>query len=582
MGGDIPCRLLGLIAMHSTLRKLKSFAAPVLLGVAGAAIVPLTLWLSGAPFSGLALALGGVYGLVSAILLGLWAIRQGVRPSMRLRETIRASLLDGDLSRRAAPDGMLAPVADEYNAMLSSFQGIVGRIVFNAEQVEETAKRLIEDAGNTVSGSEQQHTAAASVAQEATSMADGITRIAQNTEETTQIARAAMDQSSHGVTVVERVASEITRLVDSVEQASASVAALGQRSDAISSIVSTIHDIADQTNLLALNAAIEAARAGEQGRGFAVVADEVRKLAERTALSTREIGALISAIQDEIQHAIATINEGRDQAKTSASLASETAGALAAIKQGAENTLGQVTSISNTIAEQKGQAQHIARQAQDIIALSERNTEGARHTQDAAGRLNYLATNLAEVGNVFRLGKAGEAAHRLHTSMPDVVRKVSTDVSQALETALDRGLLSEEDLFDLTHTPIPNTRPEKYHTRSDQILDRVLPSVQEPALEQCHEATYVIAVDRKGYCPTHNKRFTQPLTGDAERDKVGNRTKRIFADPVGKRCGAHTQPFLIQTYRRDTGEIMHDISAPIYVRGRHWGGVRIGYVTEEN
>lgn len=582
MGRDFPCRRYGPNVMRSASRKLKSFAVPVAVGLSAAAAPPLTQWISGMPFSAAALTLGIFYGVASAGVLGFWAIRQGVKPSMRLRETIRASLLDGDLSRRAAPDGMLAPVADEYNAMLSSFQGIIGRIVFNAEQVEETAKRLIEDAGNTVSGSEQQHAAATSVACEATSMADGIARIAQNTEETTQIARAAMDHSTHGVAVVERVATEITRLVNSVEQASASVAALGQRSDAISAIVSTIHDIADQTNLLALNAAIEAARAGEQGRGFAVVADEVRKLAERTALSTQEIGTLISAIQKEIQHAIATIGEGRDQAKNSATLASETAGALVEIKQGAENTLGQVTSISATIAEQKGQAQHIARQAQDIITLSERNTEGARHTQDAAGRLNYLATNLAEVGNVFRLGKAGEAAHRLHSSMPDVVLKVCADVRQAMETALDRGLLSVDDLFDLTHTPIPNTRPEKFHTRSDQILDRVLPAVQEPALEQCREATYVIAVDRKGYCPTHNKRFTQPLTGDEEKDKVGNRTKRIFSDPVGKRCGAHTQPFLIQTYRRDTGEIMHDISAPIYVRGRHWGGVRIGYVTEKD
>ncbi len=77
--------------------------------------------------------------------------------------------------------------------------------------------------------------------------------------------------------------------------------------------------------------------------------------------------------------------------------------------------------------------------------------------------------------------------------------------------------------------------------------------------------------------PTHNKRFSLPLTGDYDKDFVGNRSKRVFDDPVGKQCGKHEMPFLIQTYRRDTGEIMHDISAPVYVNGRHWGGFRIGY-----
>jgi methyl-accepting chemotaxis protein len=107
-----------------------------------------------------------------------------------------------------------------------------------------------------------------------------------------------------------------------------------------------------------------------------------------------------------------------------------------------------------------------------------------------------------------------------------------------------------------------------------------LPPLQEPLLDQQHELIYAIACDTGGYVPTHNKRFTQPLTGDEAKDNLGNRTKRVFGDLVGKRCGAHEAPFLLQTYRRDTGEIVHDISAPVYVKGRHWGGFRIGYRTE--
>ena len=108
----------------------------------------------------------------------------------------------------------------------------------------------------------------------------------------------------------------------------------------------------------------------------------------------------------------------------------------------------------------------------------------------------------------------------------------------------------------------------------------MLPSIQEPLIERNKVITYAIACDTGGYVPTHNNRFCQPLTGDEKRDFAGNRTKRIFSDTVGKRCGTHEVPFLLQTYRRDTGEIMHDISAPIYVKGKHWGGFRIGYRTE--
>ena len=145
---------------------------------------------------------------------------------------------------------------------------------------------------------------------------------------------------------------------------------------------------------------------------------------------------------------------------------------------------------------------------------------------------------------------------------------------------MGRSEIKLEDLFDQNYQPIPNTKPQKFHTRFDALADKLLPAIQEPYLDRHKEIAYAIACDRSGYVPTHNNRFCQALTGDEKRDFVGNRTKRIFSDPVGRRCGAHQQPFLIQTYRRDTGEIMHDISAPVFIQGRHWGGVRIGYRTE--
>ena len=555
-------------------------AYPVLTGLASGASGFLAILASGGSFgtAGILTSLG--LGLVVGIAIEIHYRTSIQQPRDRLRKTIRATVADGDLSRRAEVDGPTGPVSADFNELLGSFQGIVGRVIFNSEQVDAAAKKLINEASSTVDGSEQQHQAAASAAEAAESMASSIAGLAETTEDTTRIAQSAREHSQHGAKIVRQASEEIGVLAQTVENSATVVSALGQRSEAISAIVNTIHEIADQTNLLALNAAIEAARAGEQGRGFAVVADEVRKLAERTTAATAEIGGLINAIQSEIHNAIDSIRAGSEQARNGSELASQAAEALTHINEGAAETLDKIRLIAATMTEQSTQARHIAEQAGDIINLATRNTTAARTTLAEANQLNYLATNLAEIGTVFKLGASGEAARRIHNTMPDQIKELADSVSRAMEEAVNRKTIVLDDLFDQNYVPIPNTKPQKFSTKFDALMDRILPGLQEPVLNKGKEVAYAIAIDRSGYVPTHNNRFCQPLTGDEAKDMVGNRTKRLFSDPVGKRCGTHEQPFLIQTYRRDTGEIMHDISAPVYVQGRHWGGVRIGYKTE--
>lgn len=149
-------------------------------------------------------------------------------------------------------------------------------------------------------------------------------------------------------------------------------------------------------------------------------------------------------------------------------------------------------------------------------------------------------------------------------------------VGRVLEEAIDNGVFSVKDAFDTNYVLIPGFDPEKYHTKYDSYLDKAILAPEDEFLKD-DSVVYAVAVDSNGYLPTHNTRYQQPITGDKQRDLVGNRTKRIFNDPIGIKAAQNTKPEFQQVYHRDTGVTMWDISSPIYVKGKHWGGFRIGF-----
>ena len=549
-----------------------------------AAVATFAGWLGFEVLGGGSFGWGGalILSVVVALLLSL-VIQKGLaRRLNELRRVIARMYLSGDLTERASVAGCdeIATTAAEFNKLIESFQTIIGKVFFNSFEIGRASQQLIGEANRVASGSSQQRDAALAAAMAMTDLTENMNLVSSNASETAGISATSNTLSAEGVIIARSASSEMERIAGSVAQSALVVGALGERSKAISGIVQTIREIADQTNLLALNAAIEAARAGEQGRGFAVVADEVRKLAERTSQATREISQMIGAIQGETQSAIISIEAGTGQAKSGADLAQQAADSLERINSGARDTMEKVDAIATAVAQQSRTGNDIAAHVCNIMDMAETNSASAEKALEEARQLEYLANNLKEIGNVFKLGAAGDKAVETHAKMPEIVKRAAESIGQILNKALDSGRIKMEDLFDDKYQPIPNTKPQKYKTRFDGFTDQVLLPLQEQLVESHKWLVYAITCDRKGYVPTHNRRFSQPLTGDEKLDFVNNRTKRMFDDPVGKRCGDHELPFLLQTYRRDTGEIMHDISAPVYVGGRHWGGFRIGYKTE--
>ncbi|MCB1953342.1 MAG: methyl-accepting chemotaxis protein, partial [Rhodocyclaceae bacterium] len=471
--------------------------------VAAAASVAISM-AAGAPLGVTLIAGHGLVGLVVVgVLAGLLKARF-LMPLDALQAAFARMYRDGDLSQRVQlGGGPVGACAERFNELIGSFQGIVGKVIFDADRVAEAADKLSVHAGKVAEGSRTQRIESETMVQSIEEMTAGVNAVAEHAGQTAQNAQQARELSMEGGRIVSEASNEIERIAKSVEQSAQVIAALGERSEAISGIVKVIREIADQTNLLALNAAIEAARAGEQGRGFAVVADEVRKLAERTSTATTEISAMIEAIQVETRTAIGSIKAGSDQARSGAELARQAADSLDKINRGATETMEKIDAIAVAITQQSRVADGVVSNVREIMVMVERNTEGASATLNEAQRLESLAVNLHEISKVFRLGATGEAAMKIHAQMPDLAKAAAAKVAAAFEQAVNNKRITAEALFDRKYDPIPNTKPQKFSSRYDKLADEILPSIQEPVLKEYSQVAYAISIDSKAYVPTH-------------------------------------------------------------------------------
>ena len=338
------------------------------------------------------------------IIASIISIALGIFVALRLTGDIKKPLAQavetmgrmskGDLSVAIETDRQ-----DEIGIMLTALHGmatnlkkLIGEIKMTTESLASGSTQLSANSEEISRNMEEQSGRASQIATSAEQMSQTVLDVAKNAAIIAESARNASEKAKAGEAAVNKSIAESTAISQTVNASASVMKNLGEKSAQIGEIILVINDIADQTNLLALNAAIEAARAGEQGRGFAVVADEVRKLAERTAKATSEIGAMIRSVQDEVNEATTSMDNATKRVDTGVAMSSEAGSTLREIVSSVDTLQDMVQQIASATEEMSSVAEHISGDVQSIA-------NGANEISSGSGQIAQTSSDIARQGS---------------------------------------------------------------------------------------------------------------------------------------------------------------------------------------
>ena len=390
------------------------------------------------------------------------------------------------------------------------------------------------------------------------------------------------------VTANERMRVEARQTAETARGARASVerslgAAVGQIETGLSAVGQSLGDaleatnqiaqVAAQTRMVALNAAIQAAHAGNEGKSFAVVASAVRDLAEEIQGSSKTIAATLGDLAATIR-TLASKDVAKAHPGHPAGLRESVDTALAQFREDFDDVASRIERLAESAAANVDSCtrvdESVRSMAEEVSGLATSIDSAAKKSE----RLLGISERLIEV-------TANSGALTDDTPFIDCALEVGAEMSRLLSEAVAAGEISVADLFDENYRPVPATTPQQHLTQFVALTDRLFTPLQESVLEWSNRVTFCAAVDRNGFLPTHNQKYSKPQRADAEWNAANCRNRRLFQDRTGLAAGRNRKAFLVQTYRRDMGggqfAILKEVDVPIVVRDRHWGNVRLAF-----
>ncbi len=451
-------------------------------------------------------------------------------------------------------------VADDAGKIVIEIADIAGEVDSIGEQTEQQAHEF-----------ENLRQATAVMEENAASINSAITTGIEVADSANRDLQSSRDQ-------VETSLGQIDTLAGSVQSIAGALESLAQALSDVRRVAQSIRGIAGQTNLLALNATIEAARAGEAGRGFAVVASEVKTLAGQTAQATKQIDGTLDNLDTQIKQLQSESERGNKDSIKAQEGTREIGSALEMVSEAVSRVNTELGEIGNNTQNITEGVSLVAEGLTTLDQSLEESRSNINASREQLNRLRDFGEGLVHTTN--QLGIETSDSHFIQEVM-----RCAEEIGNSLTQAVEQGKIRSNDLFDQDYQEIPNTDPQQCSSRGTSFLETILPRFQEALIEKEPALIFAAAVDKNGYLPVHNRKYSQPQrSNDPAWNAANCRNKRMFNDRVGLAAGRNTEDFLLQAYRRDMGggnfAMMKDMSAPIMVQGRHWGSLRAAYKSE--